>query len=63
MLLAFATLVSACVKTPDEPETITFSVLGDSYSALEGTLDPDSNDAYHYDAIGSQNPNKCGGIS
>lgn len=56
MLLAFAALTTGCVKTPDEPETITFSVLGDSYSALEGTLDPETNDAYHYDAIGITEP-------
>lgn len=53
-ILAMAVLMSACVK-PDEPEqpTVTrFSVLGDSFSSFAGTVDPESNDIWHYENIG-----------
>lgn len=43
--------MSACVK-PEEQKDIKFSVLGDSFSAFEGTVDPDSNDVYYYERIG-----------
>ena len=56
-LLPFLTLVVllwACVKTP---ETTRFSVLGDSFSALEGYVYPDTNEAYpHYNEIGVAGP-------
>jgi len=57
-LLAMAILMSACVK-PDEPNesTVTkFSVLGDSFSSLEGTVDPETNDVWHYENVGVTDP-------
>ena len=48
-LIALAFVATSCVKT-DEPTR--FSILGDSYSAFEGYVHPNSNDVYHYDAIG-----------
>lgn len=50
-LIALAVVMSACVK-PEEQKDIKFSVLGDSFSAFEGTVDPDSNDVYYYERIG-----------
>lgn len=47
-ILALVVIMSACVK-PDDPshpdgnEAIRFSVLGDSFSSLEGTVDPETN--------------------
>jgi hypothetical protein len=53
-LLALAVLVSACVKTP---ETTRFSILGDSFSAFQGYVYPDTNEAYpHYNDIGVTGP-------
>ena len=52
-LLALAVLMSACVKTPEIPR---FSILGDSFSAFEGYVDPDTNDVYVYDRIGVTGP-------
>ena len=53
-LLALAVLMSACVKTP---ETTRVSILGDSFSALEGYVYPDTNEAYpHYTEIGVTGP-------
>lgn len=49
--MALAVLMSACVK-PEEQKDIKFSVLGDSFSAFEGSVDPDSNDVYNYERIG-----------
>lgn len=49
--IALAVVMSACVK-PEEQNDIKFSVLGDSFSAFEGTVDPDSNDVYNYERIG-----------
>lgn len=52
--LAVAVLMSACVKTP---ETTRVSILGDSFSALEGYVYPDTNEAYpHYNEIGVTGP-------
>ena len=48
-LFALVIIMSACVKTP---EPIRFSILGDSYSAYEGFVYPDTNDVYHFDEIG-----------
>ena len=45
--------MSACVKTPDP---IRFSILGDSYSSIEGYVYPDTNDVYHYESIGVTGP-------
>lgn len=45
--------MSACVKTS---EPIRFSILGDSYSAYEGFVYPDSNDVYNYENIGVTGP-------
>ena len=53
LILASAVLLSACVKTPEEPKDIRFSVLGDSYSTFEGYVDPETNDVWeHYADIG-----------
>lgn len=52
-LVTIAIIMSACVKTPDP---IRFSILGDSYSSLEGYVDPDTNDVYHYADIGVTGP-------
>lgn len=53
-LLTLAVLMSACVKTP---ETTRVSILGDSFSALEGYVYPDTNEAYpHYNEIGVTGP-------
>lgn len=50
LLIATAILMSACVKTK---EPTRFSILGDSYSAFDGYVDPDTNDPYiHYPQIG-----------
>ena len=54
-LLALAVLMSACVK-PTEHKDLKFSVLGDSFSSLEGTVDPETNDVFHYDNIGVTSP-------
>lgn len=51
-LLTLAVLMSACVN-PDESTAIKFSVLGDSFSSLEGTVDPATNDPWpHYADVG-----------
>ena len=52
--MALAVLMSACAKPDDpaQPTEIKFSVLGDSFSAFEGYVDPDSNDVYFYERIG-----------
>ena len=52
-LVVIAIIMSACVKTPDP---IRFSILGDSYSAFEGYVQPDSNDVYPYESIGVTGP-------
>ena len=53
LVLASAVLLSACVKTPEEPQDIRFSVLGDSYSTFNGFVDPETNDVWeHYVDIG-----------
>ena len=54
-LLALAVMMSACVK-PTEQKDLKFSVLGDSFSSLEGTVDPETNDIWHYDNIGVTSP-------
>lgn len=41
---ALAFVLSACVKPT---ESIRFSILGDSFSAMEGTVYPDSNDVWY----------------
>lgn len=51
-LLLFASLtilLSSCGKDP-QPDPIQFSILGDSYSAFKGYVDPSSNDIW-YDTI------------
>ena len=52
LIIAAAVLMSACAKTPEEPEITRFSILGDSYSTFEGYVDPETNDVWHYDQIG-----------
>ena len=50
--MALAVIMSACVK-PEEPKEVYFSILGDSYSAFRGSVQPETNDVYtHYDSIG-----------
>ena len=54
-LLALAVIMSACVDPddPTEPTVTKFSVLGDSYSAFEGYVDPETNDPWSsYPEIG-----------
>lgn len=56
-ILTMAILMSACVKpndpnNPSDPDGIHFSVLGDSYSAFEGFVDPENNDVWVYNQIG-----------
>ncbi|MCR4681241.1 MAG: SGNH/GDSL hydrolase family protein [Bacteroidales bacterium] len=46
VLLALTLLMSACKKHTDLKE-IHFSILGDSFSAFKGYVDPDSNDAWY----------------
>lgn len=53
ILVALAIILSACTKTP---EPIRFSILGDSYSAFEGYVQPESNDVYNYESIGVTGP-------
>lgn len=48
IMVAFSAL-TACVKEPKIP---TFSILGDSFSAYEGFVDPDSNAVYPYNQLG-----------
>ena len=56
LALGLALLLSSCVKNP-EPTDIHFSILGDSFSSLEGYVDPETNDPYHnYAAIGVTSP-------
>lgn len=48
--------MTACVKPPQEPETVRFSILGDSYSAYQNYVDPNTNAVYNYDEIGVMSP-------
>lgn len=51
--IGLAVLMSSCVKTPEEPLHLNFSVLGDSFSTFEGYVEPDDNDVWsYYDHIG-----------
>ena len=45
---------SSCTKTPEptEESPLSFSILGDSYSSFNGTVDPETNDVWCYDSIG-----------
>ena len=45
-ILALTAVLTSCVK-PDEPKEIRFSILGDSFSAFEGYVDPESNDVFY----------------
>ena len=55
LLFAMAALMSACVKQPEPPKQIRFSILGDSYSTFEGYVHPETNDVYPFDSIGVTN--------
>lgn len=46
LLTSLVLLLSSCGKDPDPVKS--FSVLGDSYSAFEGYVYPDSNDVWYY---------------
>ena len=51
LILASALVMSAC--TQDEPVVKRFSILGDSYSAYDGYVDPETNDPWpNYAEIG-----------
>ena len=52
LLLATAVSMSACVKQPEPPKQIRFSILGDSYSTFEGYVHPETNDVYPFETIG-----------
>lgn len=53
LLALLALLLASCEKNPLPPEDLYFSVLGDSYSTLEGYVDPETNDVWsYYDQIG-----------
>ena len=55
ILASFAFLLTSCVKDP-EPDPC-FSVLGDSFSSLEGYVDPETNDPWpNYAQIGVTGP-------
>lgn len=54
-ILAMAVMFSACVK-PVEPTELTYSVLGDSFSSLEGTVDPETNDVWPYESVNVTSP-------
>lgn len=58
-LAAVTLLLTSCGKDP-EPDPITrFSVLGDSFSAYDGYVDPDTNDPWtSYPNIGVDEPEK-----
>ena len=57
LLMAIATMASSCVKDPEPDPIKRFSILGDSFSALEGYVDPETNDVYvHYPDIGVTGP-------
>ena len=45
MLMVVATMLGSCGK--DEPQETYFSILGDSYSAFEGSVYPESNDIWY----------------
>ena len=54
-ILVLAVMMSACVEpeNPTEPTVMKFSVLGDSYSAYDGYVDPETNDPWpSYPEIG-----------
>lgn len=56
-ILAMALLMVACnPNNPDEPTDIHFSILGDSFSSYEGTVDPDTNDIWPYEHVGMTSP-------
>lgn len=45
---------SSCTKTPEpgEESSLSFSILGDSFSTFEGYVTPDTNDVWYYERIG-----------
>lgn len=47
LMMALSIMLASCSKDP-EPEVIRFSILGDSYSAFKGYVDPETNDAWSY---------------
>lgn len=52
LMMALSIMLASCSKDP-EPEVIRFSILGDSYSAFMGYVDPETNDAWpYYENIG-----------
>lgn len=61
-LVVLVVMASACVKDPIDPEPeqdpiSSFSVLGDSYSAFKGYVDPETNDPWSdYEEIGVTGP-------
>ena len=53
LFLAVAIVMAACVK-PADP--VRFSILGNSFSAYEGYVFPETNDVFPYDGIGVTGP-------
>lgn len=50
LFVTVALMLSSCVKQV-EPTIISFSVLGDSFSSLAGTVDPETNYVWPYESI------------
>ena len=56
LMMALSILLASCGKDP-MLEDVHFSILGDSFSAFEGYVDPDSNDVWsNYPKIGVTEP-------
>lgn len=57
MIVAMAILFASCGKDPEPQNDIRFSILGDSFSAFEGYVDPETNDVWSaYPKIGVKEP-------
>lgn len=52
ILVMSVIVMSSCMRS----RQVRFSILGDSYSALEGTVYPDTNKVFTYDKIGIEGP-------
>ena len=52
LIMAMALVFASCGKDPEPSPIKSFSVLGDSFSAYEGTVYPETNDVWCYDRIG-----------
>lgn len=54
LFFAFAFVLSSCGKEPEQATR--FSVLGDSFSAYKGYVDPESNETFPYDQLDFTGP-------